>query len=126
MTEVSKTKKIEDSPRDRRILDQEMKSREDELESALKLYSSISEKILQSNVMVGQAIFSLEKLQNSCKKSPVLRAAMVSRRLSVQNFERDIKLIYSKSRTAAESINKLGSSRKEELEQIIKDPELLR
>lgn len=104
----------------------ELQERQVDLEKALNLFGSVARSLNKAAPLVEAALEEAEQLRQMCERNPVLRAAMVSRRLSVQMLIQDIRNAKFKVSTISKSVGKLQQSRVGELEQAVRDPELLR
>jgi hypothetical protein len=112
--------------RDRKLHERELQERQDDLETALKLYGSVSNALSEALPILDKARADTEQLRQLCVKNPVLRAAMVSRRLAVPAVGTDLRDLHFKLSIIARSIERASLSRRSELEEVIRDPGLLR
>jgi hypothetical protein len=110
----------------RDLSEAELRDRQDDLEKALKLYKSVSSRLAEASPILELALADADRLRQMCEKNPVLRAAMVSRRLSVQTVIQDVRSVNFKATTVTKSVGKTLQAKRSELEEAVKDPELLR
>lgn len=116
---------VKDNP-NRKLSAAELYERQDDLAKAMNLFKSIHGRLETITPMIEAAISDASRLQQMCEKNAVLRAAMVSRRLSVQMVTHDIMSVRVKAVSISKHIGKTMQSRAPELEESILDPELLR
>lgn len=113
------------SPRNNSLSDSERLERQDDLEKAIGLFNSIAKHLNEASVVTSMALHDADKLFGMCNNNLVLRAAMVSRRLSLQKIMKDIKGINTVTLLTVKLIGR-NADGKDELERIVQDPDLLR
>jgi hypothetical protein len=110
----------------RTLSDVEIHERTDDLEKALNLFGSVASRLDNISPIIEAILEDADRLHKMCERNPVLRAAMVSRRLSIQPLIRDIRGTKLKVSTISKFVGKTRQSKRNELEEVIRDPELLR
>jgi hypothetical protein len=113
-------------PPNRSVSRAELRDRQDDLEEALKLFTAVSNRLTEAEPLLSAAVADSERLRHMCDNNPALRAAMTSRRLSIQSVTQDIRGVNFKTSSVSKNIKRIIQSRKSELEDVIQDPELLR
>lgn len=110
----------------RGLSDVELRDRQDDLEKALKLFGSVSNRLSEATPILEAALVDADHFRRMCEKNPALRAAMVSRRLAIKAIIQDIRNVSSKTSSVTKSVGKSLQTKRNELEEAIRDPELLR
>ena len=113
------------SPRNNSLSNDEKSERQDDLEKVIRLLKSITKRLDEASSMTNSALSDADKLFDMCNRNQVLRAAMISRRLSLQKIMKDIKGTSSIISLTVKFIWK-NIDRRDDLEKIIQDPDLLR
>lgn len=111
---------------ERSLSESELRSRQEDLEQVIKLFGSVSDGLSKATVYLESAMKDAVQLRRICDSNPALRASMVSRRLAVPSIVHDVKVINLKTSTMIKSMSRSLRTKKDELDIIIQDPELLR
>ena len=108
------------------LTDRELQDREKDLKDAMKLHASIAAKVSEILPLLREAAIAADKLEKSGRMKPVLRAAMMSRRLEIPQIKNSLQQVLFFATKLSSSVVSTASKRTQELEETIRDPKLLR
>ena len=110
----------------RKLSAAESHARQDDLDQAIKLFKSIHDRLETVTPIIESIILDAGRFRQMVERNSVLRAAMVSRRLSIRIVTQDMIGVRTKISSISKFVGKTLHAKASELEETVLDPELLR